>query len=111
MHPHTHQSAAFSNTTSIELKYHPLIPNRTCTQWDCPQFDGVHFEDIVITSAERAGDINGFAGDLLNGLTFKNVTFKEKPKLGWSCGYVNPDTFSAVQVDPPLSCASGPAQP
>eukprot|EP00035_Acanthoeca_spectabilis_P009015 m.161537 g.161537 ORF g.161537 m.161537 type:complete len:187 (+) comp14579_c0_seq2:46-606(+) len=96
---------------SIELRYHPLIPNRTCTKWTCPTFENVNFEDILVTSAERAGDINGFAGDLLNGLSFKNVTIMEKPPLGWTCGYVNMSTFAAVQVEPPLACVSGPAAP
>eukprot|EP00038_Savillea_parva_P030910 m.81295 g.81295 ORF g.81295 m.81295 type:complete len:458 (+) comp9402_c1_seq1:109-1482(+) len=107
--PNSYQQPNGGYFMSIELRYHPLIPNRTCTPWDCPLFDGVHFEDIVATGAARAGDINGFKGDLLNGLTFKNVTFKETPKLGWSCGYVNLDTFSAQDVQPPLTCSSGPA--
>ena len=94
---------------SVELRYHPLIPNRTCLPWDCPLFSNVRFEDISIAGAARAGDINGFKGDLLQGLSFKNVTFKELPAGGWSCGYVNLTTFSAVDVTPPLKCVTGPA--
>jgi hypothetical protein len=96
---------------SVELRYHPLIPNRTCTEYDCPLFKDVRFENISISGAQRAGDINGFKGDLLTGLSFKNVTFKDKPKLGWSCGYTDLRTFSAVDVDPPLTCVEGAAAP
>ena len=100
---------------SIELRYHPLIPNRTChvnvatNEGDCPIFEDIRFEDIVVTGAVRAGDIAGFKGDLLRGLTFKNLTFRTKPKTGWSCGYVDMDSFSAVGVAPPLKCTNGPA--
>jgi len=94
---------------SIELRYHPLIPNRTCNTWDCPLFKDITFEDITVTGAARAGDINGFKGDLLQRLTFRNVTFKEAPKEGWTCGYVDPTSFVAVNVNPPLTCSSGPS--
>lgn len=95
---------------SIELRYHPLIPNRTCQSWNCPVFEDISFEDIAITGAERAGDINGFKGDLLQGLRFKNVTFQTKPKHGWTCGYVNLTSFEATSVEPPLACSTGVAQ-
>ena len=102
---HHHPLVKYSN---ISPRYHPLIPNRTCNHWDCPLFQNIHFEDIAITGAVRAGDINGFKGDLLQGLTFKNVTFEKVPKEGWKCGYVDLDTFKAEDVVPPLKCVSGP---
>ena len=94
---------------SIELRYHPLIPNRTCHAWDCPTFHNISFEDIVIQGAERAGDISGFKGDLLEGLRFRNVTFVAPPKAGWRCGYVDLGSFEAAGVEPPLECSSGPS--
>ena len=100
---------------SIELRYHPLIPNRSChvnletLEGDCPIFKDITFEDIAVAGAMRAGDINGFKGDLLKGLSFKNVTFAKKPVGGWSCGYTDLASFSAVDVAPPLSCRSGEA--
>lgn len=108
--PNDYQQKNGGYFMSIELRYHPLIPNRTCHEWNCPRFEDIHFEDIRATGASRAGDINGFKGDLLKGLTFRNVTFAEEPKQGWSCGYVDLDSFSAVDVSPPLSCNSGPAE-
>ena len=60
-------------------------------------------------AAARAGDINGFKGDLLDGLVFRNLTFEETPKGLWSCGYVNLTSFVAEDVTPPLSCSAGPA--
>ena len=95
---------------SIELRYHPLIPNRTCLSWNCPKFKDIRFEDMVITGAARAGDVNGFKGDLLEGLSFKNVTFVNKPKQGWNCGYVNLTSFSAPGMDPPMDCSTGPSK-
>jgi len=90
---------------SIELRYHPLIPNRTCETWNCPTFQDVTFENISIYAAQRAGDINGFLGDSLRGLTFRNVTFENLPsESDWSCGYVDLSTFSAIDVFPPLTC-------
>lgn len=100
---------------SIELRYHPLIPNRTCDvnvpalEGDCPIFKDISFEDIVIAGAVRAGDINGFKGDLLRGLTFRNVSFTEKPKGDWTCGYTDLTSFSAIDVSPPLTCSNGKA--
>jgi len=91
----------------IALRYHPLIPNRTCSSWNCPAFQNISFEDIVITGAESAGGIYGFKGDLLQGLRFRNVTFVNKPKRGWDCGYVNLTNFEATGVDPPLKCSEG----
>eukprot|EP01044_Picomonas_judraskeda_P035383 COSAG03_NODE_15111_length_440_cov_174.982405_1_plen_70_part_01 len=52
----------------IELRYHPLIPNRTChvnlesLEGDCPIFKDITFEDISIAGATKAGDISGFQG-------------------------------------------------
>eukprot|EP00040_Diaphanoeca_grandis_P025822 m.143692 g.143692 ORF g.143692 m.143692 type:complete len:466 (-) comp30331_c0_seq1:38-1435(-) len=106
--PNTYQQPHAGYFMSIELRYHPLIPNRTCEWWDCPLFKDVSFEDIVITGAARAGDINGFKGDLLQGLSFKNVTFKHLPPSGWTCGYVDLSSFSATDVVPPLKCIEGP---
>lgn len=114
--PNPYQQPHAGYFMSIELKYHPLIPNRTChvnyekNEGDCPIFQDVTFEDISVLGAARAGDINGFKGDLLRGLTFRNVTFIETPKALWSCGYVDLDSFTADNVDPPLKCSSGPAQ-
>ena len=92
---------------SIELRYHPLIPNRTCETWNCPTFHDITFEDISVFSAQRAGDINGFLGDPLHGLTFRNVTFQNLPEHGWTCGYVDLDSFTQVDVSPPLKCRRG----
>lgn len=56
-----------------------MIPNRTCTvnvpanEGNCPIFQDISFEDIIATGAQRAGDIHGFEGDLLRGLSFRNV--------------------------------------
>jgi hypothetical protein len=89
--------------------------NRTChvnvpaLEGDCPIFKDITFEDIAIAGAVRTGDINGFKGDLLQGLTFKNVSFAEKPKGDWTCGYTDLASFSAVDVNPPLTCSSGEA--
>ena len=107
--PNDYQQPNAGYFMSIELRYHPLIPNRTCQPWDCPTFSNVRFENISILGAARAGDISGFKGDLLQGLTFKNVTFVETPPNAWSCGYVNLTSFRADNVSPPLSCAQGPA--
>ena len=103
---------------SIELRYHPLIPNRTChvnvetLEGDCPIFKDIAFEDITVAGATRAGDINGFVGDPLRGLTFKNVSFlSELPSSrGWNCGYTDLASFSAVNVQPQLTCHSGEAK-
>lgn len=101
---------------SVELRYHALIPNWTChvnvetLEGDCPIFKDITFEDIAIAGAVRAGDINGFKGDLLQGLSFKNVTFVEKPEQDWTCGYTDLASFSAVDVKPPLRCSSGKAR-
>jgi len=95
---------------SIELRYHPLIPNRTCHPWDCPSFEGVAFEDIRVTAAARAGDIAGFRGDLLRRLSFRNISFAQAPRTGWSCGYVDLASFEAHGVQPRLECSEGPAR-
>ena len=58
-----------------------------------------------VFAAQRAGDINGFLGDPLHGLTFRNVTFENLPEKEWSCGYVDLDTFTQVDVVPPLKCS------
>jgi hypothetical protein len=100
---------------SVELRYHPLIPNRTChvnmetLEGDCPIFQDIAFQDISVAGAASAGSIAGFEGDLLRGLTFSNVTFAPRPKQAWSCGYVDLSSFAARNVQPPLSCKSGPA--
>eukprot|EP00041_Stephanoeca_diplocostata_P014180 m.255214 g.255214 ORF g.255214 m.255214 type:complete len:484 (-) comp19612_c0_seq1:225-1676(-) len=107
--PNSYQQPRAGYFMSIELRYHALIPNRTCLSWDCPLFADVSFEDIVITGAARAGDINGFKGDLLQGLRFSNVSFVNTPALGWKCGYVNTSSFSAIDVRPPLACNEGPS--
>jgi hypothetical protein len=52
----------------------------------------ITFKDIIATGAARCGDIAGFKGDLLTGLTFDNVTFKTTPKKSWNCGYVGKTT-------------------
>ena len=65
---------------SIQLRYHPLIQNRTCQvnratgEGDCPIFQDITFEDITIKGADCAGNIAGFKGDLLEGLTFRACT-------------------------------------
>jgi len=105
--PNSYQQPHAGYFMSIELRYHPLIPNRTCTSWDCPLFRNVTFEDIRITGAARAGDINGFLGDQLEQLTFRNVTFQQTPARGWTCGYVDLDSFVAKDVSPPLECHAG----
>ena len=103
---------------SIELRYHPLIPNRTChvnletLEGDCPIFKDIRFEDITVANATRAGDINGFLGDPLYGLAFNNVTFADLASGGgWQCGYTDLASFSAVDVRPPLTCSSGSGSP
>lgn len=112
--PNTYQQPGGGYFLSIELRYHPLIPNRTChinreaNEGDCPIFEDISFEDIRATSAVRAGDIAGFKGDLLQGLSFKNITFETAPKTGWNCGFVDVRSFSAVDVAPPMSCSTGP---
>ena len=93
---------------SIELRYHPLIPNRTCQRWNCPHLANITFEDIRVTGAARAGDIHGFRGDLLENLRFKNVSFARLPHAGWTCGYVDLSTFVAEGVSPTLNCSGGP---
>jgi len=107
--PNDYQQKGGGYFMSIELRYHPLIPHRTCKDWNCPKFEDVLFQDIRVTGAKRAGDINGFKGDLLKGLTLQNVTFSETPSQGWSCGYVDLSTFRATNVNPPLKCSTGPA--
>ena len=62
-----------------------------------------------VLGAVRAGDINGFKGDLLQGLSFRNVSFQTPPKHGWSCGYVDAATFIAEDVVPKLTCSQGPS--
>ena len=112
--PNDYQQKNGGYFMSIELRYHPLLPNRTChvnreaLAGDCPIFSNVSFEDIAVTGAARAGDLNGFDGDLLHGLSFRNVTFKEAPKQGWTCGYTDLASFSQVAVDPPITCSAGP---
>ena len=106
--PNPYQQPHAGYFMSIELRYHPLIPNRTCQPWDCPTFRNISFEDIRITGARRAGDISGFKGDLLDGLRFRNVSFATPPQTGWSCGYVNLASFEATDVEPPLTCSAGP---
>jgi hypothetical protein len=106
--PNSYQQKNGGYFISIELRYHPLIPNRTCEWWNCPLFEDIRFEDIAATGAVRAGDINGFKGDLLKGLHFKNVTIGGKPK-SWTCGHVDLETFSAVDITPPLKCSTGPS--
>ena len=101
----TYQQPNAGYFMSIELRYHPLIPNRTCESWNCPTFDDIIFEDISVFAAQRAGDINGFLGDPLHGLTFRNVTFENLPEKEWTCGYVDLDTFTQVDVRPPLKCS------
>ena len=108
--PNSYQQPGGGYFMSIELRYHPLIPNRTCQRWDCPRFSDVTFEDIRITGAARAGDIAGFDGDLLEKLTFKNVTFVNPPPRSWSCGYVDTSSFVATGVTPPLQCSNGPRE-
>lgn len=103
----TYQQQHAGYFMSIELRYHPLIPNRTCEAWKCPTFENITFEDINIAGAQRAGDINGFQGDLLRGLAFRNVTFETLPKEGWTCGFVDMETFTSSDVKPPLQCSSG----
>ena len=99
---------------SIQLRYHPLIPNRTCSinratgEGNCPIFKDISFEDISIKGADCAGNIAGFKGDLIEGLTFRNVTFDTPPKDGWRCGYVDPKTFSSGGMTPALQCSPGP---
>ena len=106
----TYQQPNAGYFMSIELRYHPLSPKTHCGHGTiCPRFEGVVFEDITIRGAQRAGDINGFEHDPLYGLTFRNVTFETAPKQGWTCGYVDLDTFSATDVSPMLKCAAGPA--
>ena len=111
---HTYPHGHTGFFLSIELRYGHYNPKHVChvneqtLEGNCPIFQNVSFEDIVIAGATRAGDINGFPGDLLRDLTFKNVTFKET-KGGWSCGYTDAASFSAVDVDPPLMCHEGPA--
>ena len=103
--------------------------NRATDEGDCPVFRDITFEDIHVKGADCAGNIAGalariararpatccsddfarslgagFKGDLLEGLVFRNVTFETPPKDGWRCGYVDPKTFSAVGVSPPLEC-------
>ena len=91
---------------SIELRYHPLIPNRVCHEWDCPVFDGISFEDISVAGAEMAGDIYGLPGSKLRHLSFRNVSFQTKPvKSSWKCGLVNLKTFTSTNVNPPLKCS------
>ena len=113
--PNSYQQPNGGYFISIELRYHSLIPNRTChvnyndNSGDCPVFNNVTFEDIHATGAARAGDIAGFKGDLLRGLTFRNVTFATKPAKGWTCGYVDVATFKATQMSLPLKCSEGPA--
>jgi hypothetical protein len=106
--PNTYQQPHAGYFMSIELRYHPLLPNRTCHDWDCPRLRDVSFEDIRITGAARAGDLSGLKGDLLQGLTFSNVSFATLPPVGWSCSYVNLSSFKSTGVSPPLSCSSGP---
>lgn len=77
--PNSYQQRNGGYFLSIELRYHPLIPNRSChvnyeaNEGDCPIFQDIRFEDIRVTGAARAGDINGFQGDQLQGLAFRNV--------------------------------------
>jgi hypothetical protein len=47
--PNSYQQRNGGYFMSIELRYHPLIANRTCKSWDCPTFKDIHFEDMVIT--------------------------------------------------------------
>ena len=111
--PNPYQQPDGGYFLSIELRYHALLPNRTChinraaDQGDCPIFEDIRFEDIRATGAARCGDIAGFKGDLLRGLSFKNVTFATAPKKSWKCGYVDLQTFSAVDVSPPIHCSMG----
>ena len=72
--PNSYQQPGGGYFMSIELRYHPLIPNRTCHPWDCPAFENVSFEDIAISGARRAGDIAGFAGDPLRGWMWWQAT-------------------------------------
>ena len=84
-----------------------MIPNRSCQvnlakeTGDCPIFKNVAFEDIRVAGANRCGDLDGFKGALLQGLTFRNVTFATPPPVGWSCGYVETGSMSAVDEDKP----------
>ena len=71
----------------------------------CPVFEDVRFQDIMVQGAKRAGLIQGFARNLLKGLSFYNVTFLKKPKHGWDCQYVAKD-FKAKDVYPPLKCSN-----
>lgn len=36
-------------------------------------------------------------------------SFETVPKKGWQCGYVDLDSFTAVDVVPPLKCVAGEA--
>ena len=90
---------------SIKLRYHPLIPNRTCTvnraagSGNCPIFQDITFEDISVKGADCAGNIAGFKGDLLEGLVFRNVTFETPPKDGWRCAHTDsPPSHATAQT-------------
>ena len=82
---------------SIALRYHPLIPNRTChvnletLEGDCPIFKDIRFEDITVASATTAGDISGFVGDPLHGLAFKNVTLSKAMSAGLTLKVMDKD--------------------
>ena len=85
------------------------MSRRVPLRQDCPIFEDVLFDDIRVKGAVRAGDIAGFKGDLLSGLRFRNLTFETTPATSWTCGYVDLDTFSAVDVSPPITCSTGPS--
>jgi hypothetical protein len=110
--PNDYQQPDGGYFISIELRYHPLIPNRTChvnretMEGDCPIFENVTFEDISATGAARAGSIAGFDGDLLTGLTFRNVSVPTTKS--WDCGFVDVASLTMFDVSPPLKCRVGP---
>ena len=103
--PNPYQQPHAGYFMSVEMRYHPLLPNRTCRgSWECPLFENVSFEDISITGARRAGDLAGLPGDPLRGLRFRNVSFRHLPPQGWHCSHVDLKSFVAEDVSPPLHC-------
>ena len=73
---------------------------------NCPIMQNVTFENISATGAKRAGDIHGLRGDLIHGLTFRNVSVPTKEP--WQCGYVDISSLIVDDVVPVLKCSAGP---